>query len=285
MHKADREGTLTTAVIQAIMSEEKANQREMVKVPTSRLREVLPQGLDAKKTEDFIIKAYIIFKGYKIRPTKKLAKSDIPAFSKQQWICLIGIVAFMVLAFVTGYNVGLCALIVGLILIALKVGPTDKEVIKDMSWNTILLICGVSILMNVVVLTGGIDLMVAGLSSLMTEKTAAPIMGLTAGIMSWFSTTTSVVMPTLIPTIPGILEKLGGDVNVMQMLSSVVNTSFAAAVSPLSAGGGIVLATYVQLTSCKEEEQSKWFKNLFLIAILCVVLMVIVDALGIYIKI
>ncbi len=228
---------------------------------------------------------YIIFKGYKIRPTKKLDKSDIPAFSKQQCICLIGIVAFMVLAFVTGYNVGLCALIVGLILIALKVGPTDKEVIKDMSWNTILLICGVSILMNVVVLTGGIDLMVAGLSSLMTEKTAAPIMGLTAGIMSWFSTTTSVVMPTLIPTIPGILEKLGGDVNVMQMLSSVVNTSFAAAVSPLSAGGGIVLATYVQLTSCKEEEQSKWFKNLFLVAILCVVLMVIVDALGIYIHI
>lgn len=42
---------------------------------------------------------------------------------------------------------------------------------------------------------------------------------------------------------------------------------------------------YVQLTSCKEEEQSKWFKNLFLIAILCVVLMVIVDALGIYIHI
>ncbi len=146
-------------------------------------------------------------------------------------------------------------------------------------------VAAISILMNVVVLTGGIDLMVAGLSSLMTEKTAAPIMGLTAGIMSWFSTTTSVVMPTLIPTIPGILEKLGGDVNVMQMLSSVVNTSFAAAVSPLSAGGGIVLATYVQLTSCKEEEQSKWFKNLFLIAILCVVLMVIVDALGIYIHI
>lgn len=56
MHKADREGTLTTAVIQTIMSEEKANQRETVKVPISRLREVLPQGLDAKKTEDFHIK-------------------------------------------------------------------------------------------------------------------------------------------------------------------------------------------------------------------------------------
>lgn len=67
MHKADREGALTTAVIQTIMSEEKANQREMVKVPTSRLREVLPQGLDAKKTEDFIIKACDHYRKYLVR--------------------------------------------------------------------------------------------------------------------------------------------------------------------------------------------------------------------------
>lgn len=67
MHRADREGTLTTAVIQAIMSEEKANQREMVKVPIARLREVLPQGLDAKKTEDFIIKACDHYRKYLIR--------------------------------------------------------------------------------------------------------------------------------------------------------------------------------------------------------------------------
>ena len=67
MHKADREGSLTKAAIQTIMSEEKANQREMVKVPTSRLREVLPQGPDAKKTEDFIIKACDHYRKYLIR--------------------------------------------------------------------------------------------------------------------------------------------------------------------------------------------------------------------------
>lgn len=67
MHKADREGTLTTAVIQTIMSEEKANQRETVKVPVSRLRKVLPQGLDAKKTEDFIIKACDHYHKYLVR--------------------------------------------------------------------------------------------------------------------------------------------------------------------------------------------------------------------------
>ena len=67
MHKADREETLTTAVIQTIMSEEKANQRETVKVPIARLREVLPQELDAKKTEDFIIKACDHYRKYLVR--------------------------------------------------------------------------------------------------------------------------------------------------------------------------------------------------------------------------
>ena len=74
MHKADREGALTKAVIQTIMSEEKANQREMVKVPTSRLRKVLPQGLDAKKTEDFIIKACDHYRKYLIRQRNREEK-------------------------------------------------------------------------------------------------------------------------------------------------------------------------------------------------------------------
>ena len=67
MHKADRERRLSTEVIQSIMSEEKANQRETVKVPAARLREVLPQGLDAKMTEDFIIKACDHYRKYLIR--------------------------------------------------------------------------------------------------------------------------------------------------------------------------------------------------------------------------
>lgn len=67
MHKADREGLLTKDVIQFLMSEEKANQRETVKVPASRLREVLPKGLDAGKTEDFIIKACEHYRKYLVR--------------------------------------------------------------------------------------------------------------------------------------------------------------------------------------------------------------------------
>ena len=67
IHKADREGVLTKAVIQDIMCEEKANQKETIKVPAARLREVLPKGMDSQKTEDFIIRACEHYRKYLIR--------------------------------------------------------------------------------------------------------------------------------------------------------------------------------------------------------------------------
>lgn len=56
MHKADREGTLTKAVIQTIMSEEKANQKPRLKIPMERIRKYFPQNYTAAQIEDAIVK-------------------------------------------------------------------------------------------------------------------------------------------------------------------------------------------------------------------------------------
>lgn len=56
MHKADREGTLTTAVIQAIMSEEKANQKARLKIPMDRIRKYFPKSYTAAQIEDAVVK-------------------------------------------------------------------------------------------------------------------------------------------------------------------------------------------------------------------------------------
>ena len=56
MHKADREGTLTTAVIQTIMSEEKANQKTRLKIPMERIRNYFPQSYTAAQIEDAVVK-------------------------------------------------------------------------------------------------------------------------------------------------------------------------------------------------------------------------------------
>ena len=56
MHKADREGTLTKAVIQTIMSEEKANQKIRLKIPMERIRKYVPQSYTAAQIEDAVVK-------------------------------------------------------------------------------------------------------------------------------------------------------------------------------------------------------------------------------------
>lgn len=56
MHRANREGTLTTAVIQAIMSEEKANQKARLKIPMERIRKYFPQNYTAAQIEDAVVK-------------------------------------------------------------------------------------------------------------------------------------------------------------------------------------------------------------------------------------
>ena len=57
MHKAMREGRLTMAYIEDLMSQEKPNQRETIKLSSERIRSYVPKKYNAKQTEDFIIKA------------------------------------------------------------------------------------------------------------------------------------------------------------------------------------------------------------------------------------
>lgn len=56
MHKADREGSLTKAAIQTIMSEEKANQKARLKIPMERIRKYFPQSYTAAQIEDAVVK-------------------------------------------------------------------------------------------------------------------------------------------------------------------------------------------------------------------------------------
>ena len=66
MHKTDREGLLTKDVIQFLMSEEKPNQRETVKIPTEKLREFAPDA-NPRQLEDFVLKACEHYRKYLIR--------------------------------------------------------------------------------------------------------------------------------------------------------------------------------------------------------------------------
>ena len=64
--KMSQEQGLTPEVIAAVMSEEKANQREMFKVPMERIRQYIPNA-NAKQAEDFVMKACEHYRKFLIR--------------------------------------------------------------------------------------------------------------------------------------------------------------------------------------------------------------------------
>lgn len=66
MKKRYQDGNLTGENISEILSREKANQRETIKIPTEKLRKYAPNA-DAKQLEDFILKACEYYRKFLIR--------------------------------------------------------------------------------------------------------------------------------------------------------------------------------------------------------------------------
>ena len=142
------------------------------------------------------------------------------------------------------------------------------------------MICGVSVLMAVTKEMGGIELMSNILALMMNPMTASPLIGLTAGIMSWFSSANGVVLPTLIPTVPDIIANIGGNTSSLEMIMAIVGSATVAGISPLSTGGSLILASYTGEAKVSEKEQQSLFVKLFALSFAAVVVIVVFAFVG-----
>ncbi|MDY5842602.1 MAG: SLC13 family permease [Peptoniphilaceae bacterium] len=221
---------------------------------------------------------YIVLRGYRMEATGIQQREALPKFNKYQWMTILGIVVMIVAVLIFGYNVGLVCFLLGAILLIFN-ASTTKAAMKNIAWSTLILVCGVNVLMSVVIKLGGIQLISDALASIMIPFTSVSIIGISSGILSWFSSTSGVVMPTMIPTVPGILESLGGG-NAIAMVSAIIITAHTAGCSPISSGGGQSLAAYTTLVQTSETEERDLFKKLFYVAIGGVIFMGLWGLLG-----
>ena len=106
-------------------------------------------------------------------------------------------------------------------------------------------------------------------------------MGLTSGIMSWFSSSSGVVMPTLLPTVPHVAQQLGG-VNEFELASSITTISHVAAISPLSTGGALALAAYASAANANQKQQQSLFMKMFGVSALGVSVLCIFSYFGMF---
>ena len=127
-------------------------------------------------------------------------------------------------------------------IIALMLNLADqKSLIAKVPWNTLVMIGGVGILVQVAVKAGTIDLLASWVSGSIPSICVPLFLSLLGCFMSFFSSTIGVVTPALFPTIPVISAATGW--SPMILFAAIVIGAQSSAISPFSSNGSIILGT------------------------------------------
>lgn len=223
---------------------------------------------------------YVYYKGYNLSIRKELNHTTAHHFSKAQRISILLLLALILLVIGCKLDVGLVAFALSILMIATRAGD-EKLGITKVPWGVIIMVCGVNVLMTLAQKLGGVKLLASGLANFMTELTAPPIMALTAGVMSQFSSANGVVIPTLVPTTVHIANMLGGSVSVHELAFSIT-VSAVLTLSPLSTAGALIMATYTQGGHKSIQESNKLFSTLFIWTFVILIAFALMCMIGVY---
>jgi Na+/H+ antiporter NhaD/arsenite permease-like protein len=209
---------------------------------------------------------YFLLKGHRLEkrgPGSGAARPDgdgggvtMGAAQKSTLAVLAGVVACIV---GLGWDIGLTAFAGGVVLLFLRAAE-ESEVFRAVPWATIILVCGVTVLVKVAEQAGGIDLLSQGFTRIMDERTAAPVMALIGGTLSLVSSAYGVVLPTLIPTVPRLVTETGSDST--QVISAIVMGAHMVTNSPISTLGALAVAS-----APFGVNRERLFRQLFLVGI------------------
>ena len=153
-------------------------------------------------------------------------------------------------------DIGFIAIIFSIIAFFLKLGQ-EKEVIALVPWSTLIMICGVGMLISVAIKAGTIELLSQWISLNIPVYLVPIVLCIVGGFMSFFSSTLGVVTPALFPIIPIIATTSGIDPAIL--FTSVVLGAQATSISPFSSGGSLILG------SAKESDKERLFNQLIFV--------------------
>lgn len=214
--------------------------------------------------------AYFLFGGWKLffrrRTPPQLAQSDqagarrdealidVEPFEAKHWLT-IGVLAALVVSVIwLRTHVGMAAL-TGAALLSLLKAANEKDAIRKMPWSVILMVCGVTVLIGVLAAQRGIELFTELLAGMATPGTVTFVIAFVTGAVSVYSSTSGVVLPAFLPTVPGLAERLGADP--MAIASSMNVGGHLVDLSPLSTIGALCIAALAT-----EAEGKKLFNQL-----------------------
>ena len=158
----------------------------------------------------------------------------------RHWLTITLIVALLVGVIGFEFEVGMTALTAAAILSFARAAD-EKEAILRMPWGVILMVTGVTVLIELLEKTQGLDLFTDLLVRLSTTDSVTAVVAFVTGVVSVYSSTSGVVLPAFLPTVPGIVERLGG-LDPIAVASAMNLGSHLVDLSPLSTTGALCLA-------------------------------------------
>jgi len=192
------------------------------------------------------IAGYLLFGGAKLLvggPSVVVPEPDedaVVGFSWQQKLTLAVIAALILSVLVFKVDVTIGAFLAAAAL-SLARAADEKEALARIPWSVVLMVCGVTVLIGVADKTGGMGLLTTMLSRFSTQETITGVIALVTGVISVYSSSSGVVLPAFLPTIPGLIEKLGGG-NALAIASSINVGAHLVDISPLSTLGALCIS-------------------------------------------
>lgn len=156
-------------------------------------------------------------------------------------------------------DIAFLAITFSLISLLMKLAD-EKKVIALVPWGTLIMICGVGMLIALGVKLGIITTLSEWLANNVPVWVIPVLLCLISAIMSVFSSTLGVVAPTLFPIVPALALTSG--LNPLVLFICIVVGAQSTAISPFSSGGSLIMAS-----APADIDKTKFFNQLLFKAI------------------
>ena len=222
-----------------------------------------------------VISAFVFLGGHGRNLKNAVLAADLPeAFNREQKLTLLLTLLMMVLVLAaplallafpdnatikfinSKVDIGLIASVFSVIALLLKLGD-ERKAIASVPWATLIMICGVGMLITVAIKAGTIDALSSWIGGNIPPLMIPVAFGVVAALMSIFASTLGVVTPALFPMVLPLSASMS--IDPMIIFIAIVVGAQATSISPFSSGGSLLLG------SCTDDKvRSTLFSQLLL---------------------
>lgn len=199
---------------------------------------------------------YFLLKGWKCDDIVMEKPAPLTSVQKKTTMVILGVLVlnvaplFLNRVFHTAWsqylyghvNLQVCAVIGAVVCVLLHLADEREVIAKSVPWYSLIIICGMGMLVKVAVQAGIADVIGGWIASSIPDWAIVASFALFGGLLSFCCSALSVVYPLMLPMIYGLMTN-GSQVSVLAMVTSLIITACYTGMCPFSQNGALMLSS------------------------------------------